>query len=287
MGIFSKEELARKATPTNIAILRMRTAHGLLSDFVDKAMAILRASLTLQSNMRSVIIALETFRRMHATVKAYFEAKQKSDMDTWRTHLPTWSGIQLAKCLRQAHEGSFDQMFIGLATSPPKGGLAALQWPVLAQTEPLCEQNERITKEFKTWSETVVGGQTPTPMQIEPPACDEGAGEAASTGQAEEASVDAGVMELRKEFASLAAEVRSSYVSLMVRVGSAISIRSGIQSSFIFSKVPGCGWAAHRLRLLGFSLLGPAAPGAERVRQAAVPPDPLVEGRFRAVCASG
>ena len=104
MGIFSKEELARKATPTNIAILRMHTAHGLLSYFVDKAMAILRASLTLQSNM-----------------------------DTWRTHLPTWSGIQLAKCLRQAHEGSFDQMFIGLATSPPKGGLAALKWPVLAQ----------------------------------------------------------------------------------------------------------------------------------------------------------
>ena len=77
--------------------------------------------------MKAVFASLEKFKQHHVTVRSYFEhkseqqAEQQPAESKWRSSLLAWCGIQLAKCLRRAHEGLPDHMFIGLSSNPPQG----------------------------------------------------------------------------------------------------------------------------------------------------------------------
>ena len=230
---WSREELSKKTSPINIAVLRARAVQGLLAEFADPAVALCSELATARPVMAHTKDALARFKSAHVTFTAYIG--QVGADAPWRQALPAWCSVGLGKLMRQLVEGSRDAQLSGHASSPPKGGFAGIGWKELRSGD-LEDAVKDIEKRVKEWTDLMrgvspafAGGESPQergggPAQVKPEA-------------ATQASADDKVRSAQEEFAKVAKEIRLAHLAVVPMAGTVLANRAIIESSSVCKKL--------------------------------------------------
>ena len=246
---YSKSELAKKTSPLNVLLLRRKTVHGVLSQYIDVAIQTCREALSVKPTVKSTMEALEKFKAKHTTVGAYCKAQREKQLappdkaDSESQELPPWCSVKVGKILRQTMDGSRDRIFVGMCSPTIKGGVSSITFnDHIAKQEGFAAILEEIAKDVEEWSASVNhfadGGttndsQTPPAMGGQSPTPKVGVGEQ----PAPEDAVATRISQIRQEVSDVSGDIRKAYVAVVPKATSVLASTQIIQASAVYAKV--------------------------------------------------
>ena len=246
---YSQDELKKKFSPVFIMVLRKRLIDGFVAMALTSSIDRLADISLRKPELKQELDALKSLRKTLATARTYYQTGRADDTSdcTWNSALPKWA-VPFRKLLRSIYEGRHDKQLLGHLGSPPKGGMAAIKFDLLAAGDTIKDTFATLKEDLGKWTADAEGRTHVSSTMVQDIVADNGSGDPLAGGCGPEHRDSDVSVNMRIVVAGVAREDRCQRVTLLVQHPSDSKEASvaALRGTAAFSKMGGSGGTTGR-----------------------------------------